>query len=1061
MFLPLLKGNIHIDQRGVAFCKGECEIGTTEISNTDSLTTAFSFEFCSLNLEKHPKILFGVKQSESIVLLLDYFGILRTVRSITVSPHIPSDGLGVSIHLLVSENEISLYINEVLQTQKYTLDTGAFSFFLSFNSISTVVLTPFSTIDLPKVFFPDLTSHLWAQLPFRVSLRGFNIKSASDSSRNIFSEEELRYLPGLSKTRYFEVIYRSITTSNDNSSAGIGLVEQPRASTDMPPGYGFHSIGLFIEDKSLYVNSSNEFTILGKDKIKSGSVIGIGIHPSGGIFVTFNGKRANQSLISIPSFQKYFPVITTNGICDEVTVNLGQLPFSYREISPPFGWCLYCSPSSNSLFQNGPPNESHLLHFFPFTCHTQRHADCFLASFQLPDPGRFEVTILKMKGDDIVAIGFSDQEFNVGDMVGWCQKSIGIHSDDGNCFFEDVNNPTKVCDQRLVTEGKTIGLSISQKKITYTIDSSQYYVISDFSNPTYPTITIEGPIALIINFGESPFAGEPHENSTEGTKLFNGRRVRMTNNNLSNYGLAVGDEVECRDLSFRGHFVGELNGRLYFNVNGIDGAVPLDTNDPVLVSKLIRVTRRKSDTPFLQPLLTFNSVVLNNVAFREKHKLYASPYGLAVLCGHYGMISMHEDLKSHPNSISRQDSTFIESQNTNTNISTNKNSDSNLKSTSNASTSTNPQKNADFNSNSQINANSNLDKCDNSFSLHRFDQTPTSNEKPNPFNILWSNKNQIGAPSHIRNSNSVVPEKQNPFNNMNSSINRIRNSNSMQTEINNPFNNLKSTAISTTPISPSTSTNNSNSKTTEFNYNAQQMQIQTPPNSFLVLRPIFDFMNNSPCFTSLNGAINILELNKIVPSFKTYGIKFLDVVSDSDRNVLLMLGSQNNIDVGWNNVNIVQLKGKPKIVFRFYGFALKKIQSHSPVLVNVGNRQGGELFLPNYHGTNGSSFFQHSTTQKSFGSKGFALLPPIVQQLICSLNDHYFSKLKEKKKNPEEKIDISEIIYSTQTHIINFYKSNESINNDDGDDDETDTNDAHFCDLNVNLITETDYTKLK
>lgn len=995
MFSPLLKGDIHIDQRGVAFCTGECEIGTTDISNSVSLTTAFSFEFCSINLDKQPNISFGIKQSESIVLTLDYFAILRTIRSITVTPHIPSDGIGVSIHLLVSENEISLYVNGVLQTQKYTLDTSSFSFFLSFNSISAVILTPFSTVELSNTFFPELTSHLWTQLPYRVSLRGFNIKSTSDSSRNIFSEEELQYLPGLSKTRYFEVIYRSITASNDNSSSGIGLVEQPRASSDLPPGYGFHSIGFFIEDKSLYVNSSNEFTISGKDKIKSGSVIGIGIESSGGIFVTFNGKRANQSPISIPSFQKYFPVITTNGNCDEVIVNLGELPFSYREISPPFGWCLYKPPSPNLLFSKGPPNESHILHFFPFTCHTQRHADCFIGSFQLPDPGRFEVTILKMKGDDIVAIGFSDQNFNVGDMVGWSPKSIGVHSDDGNCFFEDVNNPTKVCDQRLVTEGKTIGISLSQKKITYTIDSSQYLVISNFSNSTYPTITVEGPIALMVNFGESPFAGEPHENCQDGVKLFNGRRVKMTNHNLKRYGLAVGDEVECRDLSFRGHFVGELNQRLYFNVNGIDGAVPLDTYDPVVVSKLIRVTRRKSDIPFLQPLLTFDSIVLNNVSYREKHKLFASPYGLAVLCGHcFSDFHLNEN-KSNLNSIITQNSMLIQS------------SHSNFISIQNP-----------FN---------NINHAE----IHKQNSYFKSNQ--NPFNNMNSNDNQ----------NSMAIQKS--LTNQNSSLNQDSThcSTSNSTSIS-----LQSSVVSCSPSN-------------EIKLNFQpNLFLQT--NSHVVLRPIFDFMNNSPCFTSSNGAINVLELNKIVPTFRTSGIKFLDVVADSEKNVLLMLGSQNNTDVGWNNVNFVPLKGKPKIVFRFYGLALKKIQNHSPVLVNVGNRKGGELFLPNYHGTNGSSFFQHSTTQKSFGSRGFSLLPPIVQQLICSLNDLYYTKLKGMKRSFEEKIDTSAFIYSTDTHIVNFYNNNSfSSTPNTNNEINVEKDSERKSDFKVNLITETDFKELK
>ena len=178
-----------------------------------------------------------------------------------------------------------------------------------------------------------------------------------------------------------------------------------------------------------------------------------------------------------------------------------------------------------------------------------------------------------------------------------------------------------------------------------------------------------------------------------------------------------------------------------------------------------------------------------------------------------------------------------------------------------------------------------------------------------------SNSSEVKNFSKIRNSNSVFSEKQNPFNN----LNHIKNSNSMQTDVPNPFNTLNAKPTQPSPPTPHQLPSTSLSLTSTTNHDQNR-------STLLVLRPIFDLMNSSPSFTSSHGAINVLELHKIVPSFKTSGIKFLDVVSDSERNVLLMLGSQNNVDVGWNNVGFVQLKGKPKIVFRFYGFALKKIQ---------------------------------------------------------------------------------------------------------------------------------------
>ena len=204
MFSPQLKGNIRIDNRGIAVCRGKCEIGTTQISNLESPITAFSFEFCSLQLNTDPHIRFGIKHGERILTEFNYFELLREIIGISVKPHIPSDGLGIKMHLLISDNEISLYINESLQLQTYPLECEIYSFYLSFDSISATVLTPFAEANqIQQSFFPDLIPHLWSQLPFSISMRGFHIKSSTDSNRHVFNEKELLALPGSSKIKYF------------------------------------------------------------------------------------------------------------------------------------------------------------------------------------------------------------------------------------------------------------------------------------------------------------------------------------------------------------------------------------------------------------------------------------------------------------------------------------------------------------------------------------------------------------------------------------------------------------------------------------------------------------------------------------------------------------------------------------------------------------------------------------------------------------------------------------------------------------------------------------------
>ena len=451
-----------------------------------------------------------------------------------------------------------------------------------------------------------------------------------------FAEDELLPLPGLHGLKYFEVEMRSFATESMRFEATlyVGLVEQPRTSTEVPPGMASRSIGISTEDHTVSVDGTSEWSF--PQELTSGCILGLGVQETGSILITLNGKRLNTNLLSTPNFKRFIPAVATEGCASECLINLGQRPFAFPDARPPNGWCYYTRLAPDQcLFRKGSPNGYHLLHFFPFGSPGHRTADSHVVARELRENERYELTALKTGGDDLFGIGLSDCDFAMGNMVGWDQRTLGIHSDDGMLFRENGGGSRQVIDSGNLKDGETIGLLYDRHVVKAYRNGRVSDVVDDWLMKPYPTFSITGSFIVIANFGEMPFVSDGGSDDPKGVTLYNGRQVTVTNERSEEVGLCIGDRVEARDLSFRGTYVGEFNGYFLFMVKGLDTVIPFEETDPLLVRRMIRVVARPKQAPITQFGLTSNAVVLytNKSAKNEYGSLCATPYGISMMIG--------------------------------------------------------------------------------------------------------------------------------------------------------------------------------------------------------------------------------------------------------------------------------------------------------------------------------------------------------------------------------------------------------------------------------------------
>ena len=823
MYSPVLEGDVELLPNGVAKCRGGCVISSSLLHfNEVPFVCAFSFDICALESKNTPEIQFGIKHNGLTKLDFNYFALLASIRADSLRPHIPSDGLGVPIRLLVDKTNVRLYVNEVLCPMNYALDSNSMSFYLKVQADEAIIFTPFCQEEVPQAFFPYLAPRLWSQLPWRVAIRDFTIRGTHDTIRNVFAEDELLPLPGLHGLRYFEVELRSFASEwmHFEGSLYVGLVEQPRTSTEVPPGMASRSIGISTEDQTVSVDGTAEWSGFPQE-VTSGCVLGLGVQATGSILITLNGKRLNANLLSTPNFKRFIPAVATEGCASECLVNLGQRPFAFQEARPPNGWCYYTRLAPDQyLFTKGSPNGYHLLHFFPFGSPGHRTSDSHVLSKQLKENDRYELTALKPGGDDLIGIGLSDCDFPMGNMVGWDQRTLGVHTDDGMLFRENGGGGRQVIDSGNLKDGETIGLLYDRHAVKAYRNGRISDVVDDWLMQPFPTFSVKGSFIVVANFGEMPFVSDGGSDDPKGVMLYNGRQVTVTNTRSEEVGLCIGDRVEARDLSFRGTYVGEFNGYFLFMVKGLDVAIPFEETDPLLVRRMLRVVSRPKQSPMTQFGLTSNAVVMfTNKSSKAEYPLFLTPYGISVMMG--------------------------------------------------------------------------------------------------------------------RNSDSYV------------------------------------------------------------------------------MRPIVDLVNNAPLFT-LPISCRPSPLSDFVQTSRVRSSDGLplDVVEYNEAGTRLMLLLGNGL--AWNGSKLIPHKGKHRVYFRFFGLGFRRIQVHPTYIVNHGTRPGGQGFLPYYHGTEGTAFFQSSMTQRSYGSNGFLPVPGVVLYLLRTLNEHLLKTTSITPPPSDPPSDMSELCYDPE-----------------------------------------------
>ncbi|OHT01502.1 hypothetical protein TRFO_31649 [Tritrichomonas foetus] len=635
-------GDIQINPAGLARCRGKCTILSSFGSSPNFSTNrpSFSFQFIDFALKSVPTITFGMKnkdkhsfQQDTALFQFSYFDFLSTFRS-SASPLISYDGIGVSIHMHYDNDNFLVYVNNELSKYEVKNIASTAYFFLDIDSDGICeLLLPYHSESAVSTncFFPNLIPRLWTCLPFLIQVRDFHIRG-NTGLRSVYADEPLQDLPGHHGFKYFEVTIRSISNSSSNHSGiYIGLVQQPHAASECPPGRTLRSVGFSTISKTLHV-SGLEFEI-SFGPIVSGSVIGLGLNDTNHLFMTHDGVISNHGILPDPGFPQYIPVISVVGSQDECYINLGQLPFKYTELQPPDGWCLYYKPPLYlENYEKGPPPENHILNFFPFTSiiGAPNFFETFVARKPLVNGERFEVTICVKSNDDNIVLGFSN-DYVQGSLCGHDKKTIGVASEDGMLYRESSRGKMNIVDPSEIIQGKTIGLAYQDSSIYYTINKEKYSVVSDYNGPLNPTISAYGQIAMIVNFGDFPFVFTDSNKSVDGVKLFNGVNVAMTNNDLDKLGLSPGDYIEYRDLSLRGIFAGEYRNRYYVVVEGIDGALPLAENDPIMIRSSIRVLYCHSK--IYKPMITFSDCIFAKLGMYERRSLYASRYGIAFMIG--------------------------------------------------------------------------------------------------------------------------------------------------------------------------------------------------------------------------------------------------------------------------------------------------------------------------------------------------------------------------------------------------------------------------------------------
>ena len=310
---------------------------------------------------------------------------------------------------------------------------------------------------------------------------------------------------------YFEV---TVLCLGEKSCLGIGLC-QPGYPAHMLPGWRQGSWGFHADNGAVYRadQPGKEYA----EKWAVGDVVGCGLRlTQRELFFTLNGRDLGVAFTDIP-VADYYACIGTHSMKEAMTINFGQQPFMYSDLSSCF------VPRPDLTLRSPAANVMAEIDTAMFRTMTSLADACSLVQSSglltsngkvLPvhshSCGYFEITIEKCTPQPRLAFGFAPGDYTITSLPGWDEHGYGLHCDDGYLYSTAVAGGRRPFAALGVQAGTVIGCGFDRRKkeIFFTLNGRILGVAVDRVEETnfHATLGMQttGDVCA-VNFGQQPF----------------------------------------------------------------------------------------------------------------------------------------------------------------------------------------------------------------------------------------------------------------------------------------------------------------------------------------------------------------------------------------------------------------------------------------------------------------------------------------------------------------------------------------------------------------------------
>lgn len=645
---PVYEGSVLPKDHGVLDCIAPCLVSHEHAINFLSCSelVAWSFLVLSQKGDTLPEISFGLKDDSKDILCFDYFRFVSNMRQTFPRVPLSIDGLCCALRFLVDQGRVSIYICDTCVFT--TTITGSGRFFIRVARGECSLMTSAGVDQSHCSWFPGMFPVRWRTKDSTLLLRGNRIRKAQSESTGLvcaFTTSGMEPIPGTTVI-YFEVRCDYVNPRDEVQRSGIAVGFSPIIGPFQSdePGIRDRSIGFCTRDNKIMVGPG-EGTATGFSTVKIGDVIGIGLNlETGRLFAALNGKVVDSEYRLENVAQEMHAVVGLMSISDECTVNFGKEPFVYGAVNPPEGWGLY-EPETTCLWSRGPEVYCHIEGYYR-DLGLYNQTGVMVGTKPLGERDRFEVTFEKvvLKETQSDAARAPGKGLSIGVGFPECANSSDVVSESGCVVVECAKGglfdgePEQAQSFNLTDlppKTRTIGFGRNGNEYEFSVENKSFEFPSRQEGlQNYPVFIWQNMSHVFVNCGQVPFV--KGYDAGDGVKLFNHIHVKMSEEGLDEFGLMKDDVVESRDRLFFGKVAGLYKGRPFFIVPGIDGAVCLNSTDPLFHRMLLRIVSRPSLESFWSPCITVDGVERVNVGHGLPYSpmtLFFCPFGVSLFVG--------------------------------------------------------------------------------------------------------------------------------------------------------------------------------------------------------------------------------------------------------------------------------------------------------------------------------------------------------------------------------------------------------------------------------------------